>query len=221
VFERSFRTELGPDGWSAPALVELEGTESAEQVQVTWVSGDERRCLVTLAEAGGEPWVGVAERDSEGGSWGPVEPLAATDGGDAYDAVVMAASPQRTVFATTRDGSSDLYLFDPAAGPAQPLQPTINTGGMEWCPRIGPANELYFMRGDRQLRFQGGRVHEVRLPGPHRTVIIEAAPTADGAWLFLVTPRLRPVELDLDIHVAKVADDGSLGDPIPVDDWRP
>ncbi len=221
VFERSFRTELGVDGWSAPEIVEFPGTDSAEQVQVTWVSDDERRCLVTLAEPGGEPWVGAAERDAADRPWGAVEPTTAVDGGDAYDAVVMAGSPERMVFATTRDGSSDLYLFDPAVGPAQPLQPTINTGGMEWCPRIGPVNELYFMRGDRQLRFQGGRVDEVRLAGPHRTVLIESATTSGGDWLFVVTPKLRPVELDLNIHVARLADDGSLGDPIPVDDWRP
>jgi hypothetical protein len=221
VFERSYRTELGPDGWTRPEIVEIPGTQTAEQVQVTWVDRAELSCLVTVAEPGGEPWVGRSVRSSTDRPWETVEPVEAAGGGDAYDAVVMFGSPARMVFATNRDGSSDIYLHDPEFGPAQRLQPAINTGGMEWSARVGPDNELYFVRGDRQLRFQDGRVHEVRLPGPHRVVVIEAAPTADGRWLFMTTPRLRPVELDLDILVAPLAADGLPGPAIAVDDWRP
>jgi hypothetical protein len=221
VFERSFRTELGPDGWSTPAVVEIPGTEAAEQVQVTWVSPDERRCMVTVSESGGEPWVGASARSDTGQTWGGVDIVAAAEGGDAYDAVMQYGSAGRMVFASTRNGSSDLFIFDPAAGPAQPLQPSINTGGMEWCPRVGPTNELYFVRGNRQLRFQNGMLHEVRLPGPHRAVVIEAQPSTDGAWLFMTAPKLRPVEPDLDIQVAPLEADGTLGRAVPIDDWRP
>lgn len=219
--ERSFRTELGESGWSTPEPVTIPGTEGAEHVKVTWVSEDERRCYVTVFEEASSPWVGVAERSSADQSWGEVSKMDATGDGDAFDAVAMVSSPEKTVFGTTRSGGGDLFLHDPAIGPAQALQPEINTAGLEWAPRVGPANELYFVRGDRQLRFQSGRVGEVRLPGPHRTVIIEGAPTSDGAWLFFASPKLRPVELDLDIHVAAIAEDGSLGPAVPVDDWRP
>jgi len=221
VFERSFRTELGPDGWSTPAVVEIPGLEAAEQIQVTWVSADERTCMVTISESGGEPWVGVSTRSDTGQPWGVVDVVAATEGGDAYDAVMQYGSGGRMVFASTRNGSSDLFIFDPAAGPAQPLQPSINTGGMEWCPRVGPTNELYFVRGNRQLRFQDGTLHEVRLPGPHRAVVIESEPSNDGAWLFMTAPKLRPAEPDLDIQVAPLEADGTLGTAIPIDDWRP
>ncbi|MGD8439905.1 MAG: hypothetical protein PVG53_05175 [Holophagae bacterium] len=221
VFERSYRTELGPGGWSMPVVVEIPGTEGAEQVQVTWVSADERRCMVTVSESGGEPWVGTSTRTGSDRAWGTVDVVAATEGGDAYDAVMQYGSAGRMVFASTRNGSSDLFIFDPAVGPAQPLQPSINTGGMEWCPRVGPANELYFVRGNRQLRFQDGTLHEVRPAGPHRAVVIEAQPSADGAWLFMAAPKLRPVEPDLDIEVAPLEADGQLGAPIPIDDWRP
>lgn len=220
-YDRSFRTQLGPEGWSTPELVVIPGTEAAAHVKLTWVSADERRCYVTVSEAEREPWVGISERSGPSDPWGEVVPMEATGEGDAFDAVAMAGSPEKTVFATTRNGSGDLFLHDPAVGPAQQLQAEINTGGLEWGPRIGPANELYFVRGDRQLRFQSGRVDEVRLPGAHRAVLIEAAPSADGAWLFFAAPKFRPIELDLDIQVASIAPDGSLGEPIPVDEWRP
>jgi len=221
-FDRSFRTELGDEGWSTPELVVIPGaTDAAQHVKVTWVSADERRCFVTVSEVDGSPWVGIAERSDATGPWGEIVRMDATGEGDAFDAVAMVGSPEKIVFATTRNGSGDLFLYDPAAAPAQQLQAEINTGGLEWGPRIGPKNELYFVRGDRQLRFQSGRVDEVRLPGPQRTVLIEAAPTADGRWLFFATPKFRPINLDFDIQVARIAADGSLGPPVPVDEWRP
>jgi len=220
-FERSFRTELGEDGWSPPAAVQIPGLGTDQHVKVTWVSADELTCYVTVSDPEGSPWVGVSQRRSATEAWGEAVRMDTTGDGDAFDAVVMVGSPQRTVFATTRSGGGDLYIFDPTAGPAQPLQPELNSAGLEWAPRIGPANELYFVRGDRQLRFRGGRIDEVRLPGPHRIVLVEGAPSADGKWLFFATPKLRPVELDLDIQVAAIATDGSLGAPTPVDVWRP
>ena len=220
-FDRTFRTELGDDGWSIPELVVIPGTGIHEHVKLTWVSADERRCFVTVSDPDGSPWVGVSERASSSAPWGEVVRMEATGDGDAFDAVAMTAAPSKTVFATTRNGSGDLFLHDPDLGPAQQLQAEINSGGLEWGPRIGPANELYFVRGDRQLRFQGGRVNEVRLPGPHRSVFIEAAPTADGAYLFFSVPKFRPADLDLDIQVAPIHADGTLGAAQPVDDWRP
>jgi len=220
-FDRSFRTELGAQGWSTPELVVIPGTDAAEHVKLTWVSVDEQRCYVTVSDSDGAPWVGISERPSLSRPWGEIVLMEATGEGDAFDAVAMAGTPEKIVFATTRNGSGDLFLHDPTIGPAQRLQPEINTGGLEWGSRIGPANELYFVRGDRQLRFQSGLVDEVRLPGPHRAVLIEAAPTTDGAWLFFAVPKFRPIELDLDIHVAPIAPDGSLGEGIPVDEWRP
>ena len=61
----------------------------------------------------------------------------------------------------------------------------------------------------------------LRLPGPHRTVFTQAAPTDDGRWLFMCLPRYRPVEHDEDIYVAPLLKDFALGRPVPVDDWRP
>jgi hypothetical protein len=221
AFERSYRTELGEDGWSSPEPVVLPGTEGAAQVQVTWVSSDETRCLVTVREGGGEPWIGVSQRPGAGDPWEAVAGLEGTGSGDGFDAVAMVGGGDDIVFTTTRNGGSDLFLLDRATGAAQPLQPEINSDGLEWAPRVGPANELYFVRDGRQLLFRGGRVSEVRLPGPHRAVFIEAVPTADGKWLFVSSPRYRPLDIDLDIQVAPLMDDGSLGSPVPVDDWRP
>lgn len=219
--DRSFRTELGDDGWSIPVLVVFPGTEPTEHVKLTWVSADEQRCFVTVSEPDGSPWVGVSERTQASDQWGEIVPMEATGDGDAFDAVAMTGSPDKIVFVTTRNGSGDLFLYDPDLGLAQQLQAEINSGGLEWGPRIGPANELYFVRGDRQLRFQGGRVNAVRLPGPHRLVLIEAAPTADGAFLFFSVPKFRPVDVDLDIQVAPINADGTLGEAVPVDEWRP
>jgi hypothetical protein len=220
-YDRSFRTELRDDGWSSPELVTIPGTPPTVHVKLTWVSNDELRCFVTVSDSDGSPWVGISERASSSGPWGQIVRMETTGEGDAFDAVPMTRSPNKIVFATTRNGSGDLFIYDPDQSPAQQLQAEINTGGLEWGPRIGPANELYFVRGDRQLRFQGGTVHEVRLPGPHRTVLIEAAPTTDGAFLFFSAPKFRPIDLDLDIQVAPIHADGTLGTAQPVDEWRP
>jgi hypothetical protein len=34
-------------------------------------------------------------------------------------------------------------------------------------------------------------------------------------------PRFRPLVLDQDIYVASLGADLELGDPVPVDEWRP
>ena len=61
----------------------------------------------------------------------------------------------------------------------------------------------------------------LRLPGSHRVIMTQAAPTGDGRWVFFCMPRLTPVELDEDIYVAEWTSAGALGAAVPVDEWRP
>lgn len=117
---------------------------------------------------------------------------------------------------------TDLWLFDPAVeNSPMPLQPEVNTPASETSPRVGPANELFFTRGDRQFVLAAGTLWQLVAPGPHRTVITDAAPTGDGTWVFACIPNFRPIELDQDIYVAPWLGDGRIGAPIAVDDWRP
>jgi hypothetical protein len=219
--ERSYRTELGEEGWTAPEPVVFEGLDEAEVVRVTWVSDDETSCLVTVAGSAAGATVMAVERPNGSAPWGTPQVVEAL-GPDAKDAVYLAGSRTKMLFVSSRDGRdrSDLFLFDPEVG-AMPLEPQINTFGSEWCPRTGPAGELYFCREDRQLLLQGGQVRQVRLQWPHRIFFSQAAPSADGKWLFFCMPRYRPLALDDDIYVAALREDGSLGVPVPVDDWRP
>jgi len=194
--ERSFRTELAGGGWTQPQLVEFPGLEEAARVRVTWVGDDERSCLVT------------------------VEFL----GNDAQDGVYLTGSQTKIVFVSMRGNRdrSDLFLYDPENEDSPlPLEPQICTLGAEWSPRTGPQGELFFCREDRQLMFKGGQVHPLRLPGPHRIPFTQAAPTSDGRWIFFCMPKYRPLEPDQDIYVARFGEDLSIGEPIPVDAWRP
>lgn len=221
--QRSYRTELADDAWTMPRLVVFPGLDGAARQRVSWVSEDETRCLVTVEMPGELPWIGVASRRGKGLPWGAVEPHAAI-GPNARDAVYLTGSRSKLVFASNRDGRErdDLFLHDPdLEGSPMPLEPQICSFGAEWNPRTGPQNELYFSREDRQLVFKGGRVHALRLPSPHRIVFTQAAPTADGAWLFFCSPRFRPLVLDQDIYVASLSADLELGEPVPVDEWRP
>ncbi len=221
--ERSYRTELEAGGWTAPRPVVFPGMAAKAVVRVTWVNEAETACLLTIVDkAGGKPWVGRSERPSAARPWGPVERLKQLGKDPAEDAVYLAGSSTMLGFA--RPGATtneDLFLFTPKKGKPMPLDPRINTPGREWCPRVGPTNQLFFCRGDRQLEYTHGAVRAVRLPGRFRKVITEANPTRDGAWIFFCRPRYTPVELDQDIFVARWNEDGSLGEAIPVDDWRP
>jgi hypothetical protein len=201
--------------------VVFEGLDEAAVVRVTWVSDDETSCLVTVAGSAAGATVVAVERPDASAAWGTPQVVEAL-GPDAKDAVYLAGSRTKMLFVSSRDGRdrSDLFLFDPEVG-AMPLEPQINTFGSEWCPRTGPAGELYFCREDRQLLLQGGQVRQVRLQWPHRIFFSQAAPSADGKWLFFCMPRYRPLALDDDIYVAALREDGSLGVPVPVDDWRP
>jgi hypothetical protein len=69
--------------------------------------------------------------------------------------------------------------------------------------------------------FKGGQLRPLRLPGPHRIPFTQAAPTSDGRWIFFCMPKYRPLESDQDIYVARFGEDLSIGEPIPVDAWRP
>lgn len=221
--ERSYRAELGAAGWSAPELVELPGLDDALRVRVSWVSEDETACLVTVERPGEPPWVGASSRPRRAAPWAAVEPISGL-GADAEDAVYLTGSRSKLVFASSRDGRErpDLFLFDPKAeGGPLPLEPQISSFGAERNPRTGPENELFFTREDRPLIFKGGRVSPLRLPGPQRVVFTQAAPTSDGAWLFFCMPRFRPLVLDQDIYVASLGADLELGNPVPVDEWRP
>jgi hypothetical protein len=216
--ERSYRSELEEEGWTPPQLVEFPGLEDAGSVRVSWVSGDETQCLLTVADADGGSWMASATRLTARDPWGVPERLDVL-GDDASDGVYLTGSRTKIVFVSVRGGN--LLLYDPATeGGPLPLEPQINTFGNEWSPRTGPAGELFFCREDRQLVFKGGRVRPLRLPGPHRVQFSQAAPTEDGRWLFFCVPRYRPVELDHDIMVARLDDEGLLGAPVPVDEWR-
>jgi hypothetical protein len=222
-FERVYRTELGDDGWTPPAPVIFDGPEDAVSVRLTWIDEEETTCLVTVEGPDGT-WVGSAERSSPDGSWGSIERLPGFGDAATSDAQFLAGSRTKMVYAVQRlaGAPTDLWLVDPTIeGSPMPLQPEVNTPGAERSPRVGPANELFFTRGDRQFVLAAGELRPVVVPGPHRTVITEAAPTGDGKWVFACIPRFRPIELDQDIYVAPWLGEGRVGSPIPVDGWRP
>ncbi len=216
---RSYRAELGADGWSLPMLVELPGIEDADTVRVSWVGDAETRCLVTIGNRGREPWVAESFRASADDPWGALRRLEEL-GEDAGDGVYLTGSRTKIVFESVVGGN--LLYFDPTTddGPL-PLEPQINTFGREWNPRTGPEGELFFCREDRQLVFKKGRVRPLRLPGPHRILFTQAAPSEDGRWLFLCIPRYRPIELDHDIYVSSFDADLGIGPSVPIDEWRP
>jgi len=221
--ERSFRTELADHGWTRPAEVRFPGLDEAEVVRVTWVSDDETKCLVTIADPGNLPWIGISSRPGVSAGWSTPQ-LMEELGSDASDGVYLAGSSTKVLFVSARGSRdrSDLFLFDPKnEDGAMPLEPQICTFGSEWNPRTGPQGELFFCREDRQLMFIGAQVRPLRLPGPHRVSFSQAAATDDGRWLFFCSPRYRPLENDHDIYVASLGPDMRLGDPVPVDDWRP
>jgi hypothetical protein len=222
--ERSYRTELAESGWSAPELVAFPGLDQSTAVRVSWVSGDEAVCLVSVVEPDGSSWVGRSERPSAATNWGPVEPMPELTNELPGDAAYLAGSATKVVYVARLTGSAttDLFLYDPEVSESpQLLTPPINSGASEWGPRVGPDNELFFVRGDRQMMVAAGEVRPVRLPTPHRTVVSQAAPTGDGQWVFLCQPRYTPGELDQDIYVARWLGENRIGEAMSVDEWRP
>ena len=223
VVERSFRSKLTAEGWTAPELVRFPDLDEAIQVRVTWVKDDETICLVTVTMPGEAPWIGRATRSGVNRRWSAPQKIEGL-GDDARDGVYLAGSSSMIVFATLRAGATqgDLFLYDPKAEetPAA-LQAPIFTAGNEWNPRTGPEGELLFNRADRQLFLKDGHVRALRLPGPHRVPMTQAATTDDGRWLFFCIPKYRTPEMDEDIFVASLTEDFKLGEPVPVDEWRP
>jgi len=220
--ERTYRTERSADGWSEPQLVLFPGLEEAAVIRVSWVNEEETVCLVTVRPSAEPPWLGRATRASASAPWSPVEPLRPVDEGYAQDGTYLAGSATKYVFVTRQPAAiqTDLVLFDPKlADVPQLLAPNVNTAGDEWCPRVGPVGQLFFCRGDHQLLLAGGTVKPLRLPGPHRRLLTQANPTRDGRWVFFCMPRFTPVELDQDLYVAPWGEDGTLGEPVAVDDW--
>jgi hypothetical protein len=223
--ERSFRTELGDAGWSVPEPVVFPGLEEASEVRVSWVDPEETLCLVTVRANEGEPsWAGRSQRPKSSAPWGKVEPLEGVGDGDSFDPIYLAGSRTKVLFVTGRQGAgqTDLFLLMPGDNDeAMALEPRINTIGSEWGPRVGADNELFFCRADRQLLFMGGMVQPVFIDWPHRILFSEAAPTDDGRWVFVTLVQLEPGEPNLDIGVSERREDGTLGLPVPVDEWRP
>lgn len=223
TFERSFRSELLEEGWTAPALVRFPGLDEASHVRVTWVKSDETICLVTVTTPGEAPWIGRATRSGANRPWSSPQKIEAL-GEDARDGVYLTGSSSMIVFSTLRAGATqgDLFLYDPKAEdtPAA-LQAPVFSAGNEWNPRTGPGGELLFNRADRQLILKGGQVRAMRLPGPHRVPMTQAATTDDGRWLFFCMPKYRMPEMDEDIFVASLTEDFKLGEAVPVDEWRP
>jgi len=222
--ERTYRSTLTEDGWSSPEIVVFPNLDGMAVVRITWIASDETSCLVTVMDADGSPWVGQSERNSAGNSWGEVQRLTGLGDGGPRDAVFLAGSRTKLVFSDSLGGnpSTDLLLLDPGvAETPQILTPPINTPASEWGARVGPGNQLFFVREDRQFMVDGSAVLPVGIPVRHRAVVTQVAPTDDGAWVFLCMPNYTPVELDQDIYVAPWIGENRLGAPVPVDDWRP
>lgn len=222
--ERSYRTELTASGWTAPELVRFPGLDEVAVVRVSWVAEDEAACLVTVGSNEGRSWIGRAERPAKGAPWGEVARVEALGESSAEDGIYLAGSASKIVFTANWAGnpSTDLVLFDPSvSGTPQLLTPPITTPASEWGVRVGPNNELLFVREDRQLALIEGSLRQVRIPTPHRAVVTEVAPTRTGEWAFLCRPSYRPVEVDQDIWVARWMGGGRLAEPVPVDDWHP
>jgi hypothetical protein len=223
VLERSYRSELTEEGWTAPELVRFPGVDEARQVRVTWVKADESICLVTVTSPDEAPWVGRSTRRGVNGRWSAPQ-QAEFLGDDARDGVYLTGSSSKIVFATLRGGGTqgDLFLYEPdMENTPAPLQPPIFSPFNEWNPRTGPQGELLFNRADRQLMFKDSQVRALRLPGPHRVPFTQAATTDDGRWLFFCIPKYRTPEVDEDIFVASLTEDFEIGEPVPVDEWRP
>jgi hypothetical protein len=222
--ERSYRAELGSDGWTNILPVVFEGLENTVVERVTWVDANETVCLVTVQEENQPLWFGRSERRAGSREWPKPEPMFEMSPLGVSDGVYLTGSVTKTVFVSFlfEGSASDLFLFDPKQGDLPgPLQPQISTPSPEWGPRTGPNNELFFSRGERQMVFDGAQLVELRLPGEHRSLVNQAAATTDGKWVFFCQPNFVRGEMDLDILVAPWLGGGQLGEAVPVDDWRP
>lgn len=216
---RPYRTELGKNGWMPPQPVVLEGIPEDASARFTWVRQSETEGLVEVRTIAGERQLWEVRRDDPRRPWTALRRLDLPSGGNVGDAQRFGPEMGYLIWTAYEADSSDLWLQEPGKE-GQVLEPRINTLGPEYAPRVGPKAILYFCRGDRQLLFAGQVVREVRLPGKQRRPLLEAAPTADGAWMFCRIPRYAAGQVDWDLAVVPMRD-GSWGAPVPVDDWRP
>lgn len=216
---RPYRVAWAGDRWETPTPVVFPGLAPEAGARVTWVNEGETGCLVEVNEPGKPSRLLESRRSKAILPWGPLAALAVAKGESVGDAQRFGKDGAYLVWTVYAGDSSDLLMGKPD-GHSGPLDPRINTPGREWSPRVGPNTTLYFCRGQRQLLFEGGMVHEVRLAGAQRHPFFEAAPLADGSSLFVVTPRFTPGEPDVDIAVARREGSG-WGAAVPLDDWKP
>ncbi len=216
---RPYRVAWRQSGWEAPRPVELPGVASDVSARVTWVNEDETSCLVELTKGDGIRSLFSSTRGDASGAWGALQPLTIATGGSVGDAQRFGNKLLSLVWTVYDAGGSDLWLSKEGAV-GERLDPRIDTLGPEYAPRVGPGNVLYFCRGDYQLLFAGGVVHEVRLPGRQRHPLLDATPTKSGAYLFFRVPRYTPGQLDWNLAVAPKAG-ASWGNAVLLDDWKP
>jgi hypothetical protein len=217
---RPYRAAWGQSGWVAPTPVELPGLPADASARITWVDEGETSCLVEVMKKDGARALFSSQRVSPSATWGTLEPVKlATGGASVGDAQRLGNKLLSLVWTVYDAGASDLW-FSRAGSPGRRLDPRIDTLGSEYAPRVGPGNVLYFCRGEYQLLYEGGVVHEVRLPGTQRHALLEAAPTASGERLFFRVPRYTPGQLDWNLAVAE-REGSSWGKPTLLDDWKP
>jgi len=217
---RPYRVEWTAGRWSAPAAVNLAGTPPDASARITWVNGTETACLAEVERGDGSKALFSSVRARASMPWEPLAAVKVEGGAGAGDAQRFGSQAGALVWTAYDSSGSDLWLSLQGQKPGL-VDPRINTLGFEWAPRLGPNNALYFCRGDRQLRFTGGAVEEVRLPGKQYRPLLEAAPTSDGTLLFFRLPRFVPGEPDWDLAVAESSGAGRWSAAIPLDDWRP
>ena len=218
--QRPYRVEWQSERWSTPAYVEVDGLPAEASARLTWIDATETACLLEVESPTAGKALFAAARPAARGRWGGLAPVSVEGGGSAGDAQRFGTHGGALVWTLYDAGASDLWLSLQGQKPG-PVDPRINTLGAEWAPRVGPNNALYFCRGERQLVFTGGAVEEVRLPGAQMRPVLEAAPAADGALLFVRVPRFVPGEPDWDLAVVARGSDGRWGAATPIDDWRP
>jgi hypothetical protein len=199
--------------------VAIAGLGDDLSTRFTWVGKDETTGLVEVMTTDGERQLWAVRRDNSRKPWGEPERLTLASGSSVGDAQRFGPELDYLLWTAFEMDSSDLWL-QPPGEEGRMLEPRINTLGAEYSPRVGPLSILYFCRGDRQLLFANQVVQEVRLPGKQRRPLLEAAPTADGSWVFCRVPRYTSGHLDWDIAVVPYQE-GVWGKPIPVDEWRP
>lgn len=216
---RPYRVAWTKDGWGQPVPVAIAGLSDDQPARFTWVSKDEKQALIEVVTAEGERQLWAVRRSDARKAWDAPERLALGSGSSVGDAQRLGPELDYLLWTAYEMDTSDLWM-QPPGEEGKMLEPRINTLGAEYSPRVGPLSILYFCRGERQLLFANQMVREVRLPGKQKRPLLEAAPTADGSWVFCRVPRFGAGQLDWDLAVVPYQQ-GAWGQPILVDEWRP